>query len=360
VRKLRAQAVRLQKGKFNRPELDALRFFAFLCVFIHHIPVMNPQWDLLGFVGQFGVSIFFILSAYLLFTILLRERKEHGHIRWGAFAVRRILRIWPLYFAAVGIAFLIGLHWKSVALSPRGLHYLLALSGNILFMRFGWIALPSTIGVLWSVSVEEQFYLVLPLLARFAPKATNVIIVCTIVFGVAYAILLHLQLAGRGWPSAWANSFVQFQFFGAGMLIALHGQYRPPAHRPGVRIGLLVTGIVLWLFVMELPVSLGFLFLLVGSVAIFYSILGVDLHIPQGFIYLGRISYGLYVFHPFWMWAVFASNGTEIHYFSAHRWEGAAVVLTATILTAAISYELMEKPILGLKRRFEVVKTRQA
>jgi peptidoglycan/LPS O-acetylase OafA/YrhL len=105
---------------------------------------------------------------------------------------------------------------------------------------------------------------------------------------------------------------------------------------------------------------LGYLLLLLGTVAIFYAVLGVNLRIPDAIIYLGKISYGLYLFHDAWIWAVFARGTPSNHFFLAHRWFGAAVALLATTATAAISYHSFEKPILRYKRRFEAVKTRAA
>lgn len=112
-----AEARGLSKEKessYYRPELDALRFFAFLCVFSFHRmdyvptdPVRNHWLYLIGNVGPFGVPVFFLLSAFLITELLLREREKTGRIHIRAFYVRRMLRIWPLYFVAFfGLALL--------------------------------------------------------------------------------------------------------------------------------------------------------------------------------------------------------------------------------------------------------------
>ncbi len=112
-----AEARGLSKEKessYYRPELDALRFFAFLCVFSFHRmdyvptdPVRNHWLYLIGNVGPFGVPVFFLLSAFLITELLLREREKPGRIHIRAFYVRRMLRIWPLYFVAFfGLALL--------------------------------------------------------------------------------------------------------------------------------------------------------------------------------------------------------------------------------------------------------------
>src|SRR5438552_17688903 len=100
---------------FYRPELDVLRFGAFLLVFIHHgFPLTAAEyagWGVPGVVaallasgaraGALGVDLFFALSAYLITELLLREQRSHGTFSIRAFYVRRILRIWPLYFFAL-------------------------------------------------------------------------------------------------------------------------------------------------------------------------------------------------------------------------------------------------------------------
>jgi peptidoglycan/LPS O-acetylase OafA/YrhL len=87
--------------RFYRPELDALRFFAFLAVLLHHGPTPGHFLRLARAAGGYGLSMFFLLSAYLITELLLREREQSGRIAWGLFFARRALRIWPLYYAAL-------------------------------------------------------------------------------------------------------------------------------------------------------------------------------------------------------------------------------------------------------------------
>src|SRR5258705_826029 len=88
-------------ARFYVPQLDGLRFFAFLVVFIAHVGAQSaaPPW--LGAIlpaGGFGVDLFFVLSSFLITTLLQREQGTQGRIDVRAFWMRRILRIWPLYF----------------------------------------------------------------------------------------------------------------------------------------------------------------------------------------------------------------------------------------------------------------------
>src|SRR5258707_11587748 len=162
--------------RFYRPELDALRFFAFLWVFAFHRmdyapidPVTQPLAYSIYTAGAFGVPLFFLLSSFLIVELLLRERAQTGTIHIKAFYIRRMLRIWPLYLAAFfGLAAL-GHYMPDVG--PKTYHSWLAFllfAGNWYILRYGWIAGP--IDPLWSIAVEEQFYIAIPLLARFGGR----------------------------------------------------------------------------------------------------------------------------------------------------------------------------------------------
>jgi peptidoglycan/LPS O-acetylase OafA/YrhL len=100
------------KPSFYRPELDVLRFFAFLSVFVYHtlyVPLDHlvgrgvPMWFAqlqvgISRAGAYGVDLFFALSAYLITELLLREKEYRGTLDVKSFYIRRILRIWPLYY----------------------------------------------------------------------------------------------------------------------------------------------------------------------------------------------------------------------------------------------------------------------
>src|SRR3989442_76632 len=101
-------------ARFYMPSLDGLRFFAFLAVFVAHaapkrlraVPWLGPVGPLADAVvpaGLFGVDLFFVLSAYLITGLLMREAESRGRISVGAFYVRRALRIWPLYYVAIAL-----------------------------------------------------------------------------------------------------------------------------------------------------------------------------------------------------------------------------------------------------------------
>ena len=95
-----------ENSRFYLPELDGLRFFAFLAVFLSHVAQFSNGANeakpaiiqIFNLVGRFGVDLFFALSAYLLTVLMIREKDRFGRLDVRAFYIRRLLRIWPLYF----------------------------------------------------------------------------------------------------------------------------------------------------------------------------------------------------------------------------------------------------------------------
>jgi len=167
--------------------LDGLRFFAFVMVFLNHatnsIGYNSNNVYVKLFIykylsnGDLGVNFFFVLSGFLITYLLLSEKESIGKINTSNFYLRRMLRIWPLYYFVLmlGLVLIPALVQNSGVAFPMKVgvdklnHYLyLAFLGNFDFIYHG--ITNSTIGVLWSISVEEQFYLVWPLIIAIIPK----------------------------------------------------------------------------------------------------------------------------------------------------------------------------------------------
>ena len=160
-----------QRRRF--PALDGLRGVAVLLVVLAHASQKRLLAENFKFSGELGVVVFFVLSGFLITHLLLEERTRTGQISLSKFYVRRALRIWPLYFAVLGIyifvlpLFLDPDNFRSIyeADSLRDHYYLLAyplflqnylLSGSD--FHYGGLR------VFWSLAVEEHFYLLWPLL----------------------------------------------------------------------------------------------------------------------------------------------------------------------------------------------------
>lgn len=170
------------------PNLDGLRTLAFLFVFYLHgfslsleqLAISNDFLNRLVFkvaTGSSGVSIFFVLSGFLITYLLLKEVNERGTLNVGFFYVRRVLRIWPLYFVSVIFAFIIypyiktllGIHQEPAA---RPLYYFTFLSNfDAIYVHKFFPGQSNPVeAITWSVAIEEQFYIVWPLLFFFIPK----------------------------------------------------------------------------------------------------------------------------------------------------------------------------------------------
>jgi peptidoglycan/LPS O-acetylase OafA/YrhL len=365
------------KASFYRPELDVVRFFAFLSVFAYHTlyyPLDHlvgrgvPMWLTklqvgISRGGAYGVDLFFVLSAYLITELLIREKEERGSLDVKSFYIRRILRIWPLYYFFVPLAAFIPFLNPVHAFTLRYLLPFLLLSGNWSTIIFGpplSAALP-----LWSVSVEEQFYLLWPpIVARLSRRNIVYTALGMILLANATRVAV-LLLHGMGW-SVWANTLARLDPMAAGILLAvlLHGG--APKIGYGVRFALIVCGVISialtghfaapwgdglpWLgTLVSYPVVAG------ACTAIVFAAIGIGVRL-RPLEYLGKISYGLYVYHQMCIWItdkiLHVPNGV------LHMCLREVVAFGITVAVSAVSYTVLEKPFLRLKRKFAYVDSR--
>ena len=363
--------------RFYRPELDVLRFGAFLLVLVKH-SFPSPEGPglrlhvlrALKHAGFFGVPLFFLLSAYLITELLLKEQLTTGSIRVRAFYLRRVLRIWPLYLGMLIIACIYGRIHHAVAIPRAELAFYLLLIGNWYTVFHGYIhgfGLP-----LWSIGVEEQFYLLWPSLVRWGGQrgliAASAIMICSA--QVTLLILSHKGVTIA--PTIEANSLVEFQFFALGAVISVVLKGRVPGFTLLQRLGLSLFGLLCCFLADFLFYAAsgalnatvrhtvpGFALAAAGTVLIFFSTLGAK--IPKkasAVIYLGKISFGLYIFHL--ACVHFATHLARTYFHLQHDllpvvW---GIGLPLTILVSATSYRYFETPFLRLKERFTVVHSR--
>src|SRR5690349_2298559 len=248
--------------RFYYPELDAIRLLLFLGVWayhaipreeayyvVRHIPVALASL-IVGIVraGMCCLDVFFILSAFLITELLLREKKLHGKADLKMFYVRRLLRIWPLYFFTIALAGIVSIWDRSQRLTGDYAAAFLLFAGNWIIILRGSPG-ASMLNPLWSVSFEEQFYLLWPMVLRRISKAQ----VARIAIGllvVANLVRLTLLLNHAGARTLWINSFVRLDSIACGILLAvtLHGR---PLLRMGAdfRLALFSLGGCIWLTV---------------------------------------------------------------------------------------------------------------
>ncbi len=357
----------------SRPEsayrggLDALRFVAFFLVFLHHTiertpvfgrPFLTPIQTVIANGAGFGLQLFFTLSAFLICDLLLREREQCGKIRVVAFYKRRALRIWPLYVFALAI----GATWAWTTHTQ----YWIFLFSCLMFIGnwYCYVAsYPSNpVAPIWSISIEEQFYFLFPVVIARASKRT-LYAVCALMILVANCFLGFYGANGY-WTEVmpWTNTFVEFEMFAVGILLALLLNHRSPQISWTIRLCLFVITGMAWsiaVYVCRAKVEIGstsaagyicgYGLIAAGCAAMFLAFVGLK-SVPSWLSYLGRISYGLYVYHLLVV-----------------KWVGASrliwpiripLELAAVIVLASLSYQWIERPFLRMKKRFEVIHAR--
>ncbi len=362
---------------FYRPGLDILRVLAFLLVFVAHGLAWHidkpTQTGAIARAGEFGVCIFFFLSSYLITELLLREKRDTHTIVIRSFYVRRILRIWPLYFAMIAVGWFSGLFLPSHTIS-------LAWGVSLLLLFTNWYTVghgypPGFIFPLWSISLEEQFYLVWPWMVKYlSPR--GLLAIASLLLATAYLTLALLLGQKQSLdPAVWVNSLVQFQFFALGTMTAVGLRGRVPHIPTPLRWVLFFAGLLCLrgaqaaVFANDPSVTHDFAHIaprfvsaLAGCLCFFFSLLPLPAgRIEKPFIYLGKISYGLYVYHVLWL----SLSGHLLKSLAnfhlgllATQLCAMAIALPGTIVTGMLSYRYLETPFLRFKKRYTVVRSR--
>jgi peptidoglycan/LPS O-acetylase OafA/YrhL len=369
--------------RFYRPELDGLRFYAFLGVFVCHT---FPPWDafyarlhapvpwLWAAVirsGAAGVDLFFALSAFLITSLLVQERRDTGGISLRLFYIRRVLRIWPLYFLILALgmaAALPRLNQSRLWYYDQSLPWYYVV-GYMLFVG-NWIAAifgtPESIcSPLWTVSIEEQFYLFWPALMSVL-KRRGMIIAGIVIFFLSMVGQIGTVLCGANTGYIYFGSASRCDSLALGMLLALYTDRLPKLTR-GTRFLLVACGLTGWIissaWLADRPgpanmrTLLGRLIVSLASGAILYGCLNSTNRLVTGgwVVRLGKISYGLYMWHftgllillsllrPTYGWKLLAAK---------------ALAFVLTVFLASASYRWIESPFLRLKDRFAIIPSR--
>lgn len=335
------------------PQLDAMRALAISIVAFQHW--MHPIASALGIHGSYGVWLFFTLSGYLITGILLRYRDSvlSGAVTRAdalkVFFMRRFLRILPAYYMFLFIAFLMGR-----LTAENGPWHLLYLS-NIYFMQLGEF---ETMGHLWSLSVEEQFYLAWPALVLALAHGR---LVAAIAAGIAVALLFRTASVADGWGLAhYVFPLAALDTLGLGGLLAWLQVSDAPRLRQGLRLAQW-PALVLLPFIGFAPeavfqifapliVGLAGTFIIQKCVAGITGLPGRVFTLPT-ILYIGRISYGLYLYHALAAWIVPEGilSGTLDGYYE-QMLAVAALRALACVAIASLSWQLMEQPLNRLKR----------
>ncbi len=352
---------------FYSPQLDGLRFVAALLVFMHHAPSL-PGLTHFKHNGWIGVDLFLCISAFLLTRLLSLEFQKTGTLQIRHFFIRRALRIWPLYFFYATIVCVLAVCWReqdTTSVSGWWLTHL-TFTNNVMTALKGYSSIPYS-AHLWTISLEEQAYLVMPflLLAYFLSRAPRNHLAY---FGViAILTLLVARLAfflnSAPHPFVWVLPLRADAFIIGAVAAILTDDTTVGRPRSTMTFGLLVmcsANLFPGIGTHSLYQVFGYTIISIGCVLVVLAsqaqVLRSSLLASRPMRYLGKISYGIYIYHLLSIdiaarvfWRLSGVSGDLARFLFR---------LAVTLLLSSVSYAVLEKPFLRLKARFATVASR--
>lgn len=365
-----------KKGLSNGPEpggfhlgyrksLDGLRGAAILAVIFYHYEILG------GYTGFIGVDLFFALSGFLITCLLIEEWDASKTISLKRFYFRRALRLLPalvlLLAAFVIFSFLTGSGNTALRNVNEALLALFYMTNWARAFRFGHTYV---LGHTWSLSIEEQFYLLWPMLLIFllrrVPRRDS--LMCYVVLGAVLSWLERFILSAGtvATPARLDNGLdtrADSLLLGCAAGVCISSGFFPKTLRDAIflKCAALVSVLILVLlcefsqpfsdygyYLFWFLISLCSATIVMELVASPRGILQWIMELPP-LVFIGRISYGLYLWHNV-IWLLLATLPWP-------WWKHFAVSVAATAGIALASYYLIEKPCLRLKKRFSPVKT---
>ena len=398
--------------------LDALRCLAFLAVFYAHtgtiflganISNAFPLnfWKKFTVYGSYGVNFFFVLSGFLITYLLLREKNAHGSISIKNFYLKRILRIWPVYFITLLFSFFVlpflissqsanALGMTNPVMSWQTFWYFFFFIGN--FYQGLGIGMGSlSIGILWSVCVEEQFYLVWPWVVKWLSErklilVTTLLITLSLLYKLIWAddrvanyylpwsvgmdlafgaMLGILYFRGKMRQIIWGTVSI----FG-GFLILMFGvvgltYLKTKGLSVTLSHSIIKSNLIDILRLVKTPlIDCAFVLLLLFFLNRTSKILSSGKHpvvsflhltknkIKSGLFYLGKISYGLYAYHTICLIltvsALYTAGLLKLEISRTMFFISVSTALLLTVCMAHLSSVFIEKRFSALRKKFKV------
>lgn len=360
-----------------RPELDGIRAIAILAVLLRHAPIAGwKRGALWG--GWIGVDVFFVLSGFLITTLLLQEYRLASSVSLPRFYARRALRLAPALI--VMLVLWCGYSWMGFTEMEARLTCRQALV--TLFYMTNWVSAfclfpMDQLAPMWSLAVEEQFYIVWPItlivLLRLGARARTLIVVLGI--GVILSASLRIWLFSDAPCSlerlycgsdTRADTLLMGCLLGVLAVSGVLGRLKP--YRKSLGAATLLSTVVLVFVGGLIPESRWFLFFgvftlvaLATAVVLAWLLCHPESRVAKvlsssPMVWIGRRSYGIYLWHSPVAVAVstpltFMIVGEEPHWAIT-----LGLYLLCTFIVAAISFRYVEQPVLDLKRGFETVR----
>ena len=358
--------------------LNELRAFAAISVIFHHIELFKNKngisslfdTDIFSYfiekIGKNGVYLFFVLSGFLITYLLIKEKNKLGTILFKNFFLRRIFRIWPLYYFIVLISFIVipflAHTFDIFQLTPSYFNRIAepanySVKSFLLYLFFlPNVALSLGISVVgasqsWSVGVEEQFYVLWPILVYLFRR--NIIWV----FGFIILLLASFHFFQIKIISP-IFKILPFEFMAIGAI----GGYLFYYYNEKIEL----FSKSKYLYLLLLLLILSFLFIpffsqyfqnmVLSCLFLFLILMTINNENPmvfrnKYFSFLGQISYGIYMYHPFVMFLLFPIATKYIYpsSFLAYNIFVYLLVISVTILISHISYKYLESTFIKIK-----------
>jgi len=372
----KTETTKMNKQKIYFPNLSGLRFIASFLVVIHHIELMKANsktdnyWGVnpfIGIIGKLGVVLFFVLSGFLITYLLLAEEQSFNKISIKNFYIRRILRIWPLYYLIVILAFLVLTNIELFTLPGQGkdVIYSNLISKLILYaiflpnLTFSLYGQDPYIFQTWSIGTEEQFYLMWPILFKYLKNSRMFLMFFIIVFYIFFARVLASDYFNIiPYKDVIRAFWSKFNID----CMAIGGIYAILLFQKSNFLKLLQNKILFYLTLILV------IFLMIEGVYIpyihyeFYSVLfgiiilnfaandKIKISLENRFLnYLGNISYGLYMYHLIGI-ALALAITRSINFTT--NWLLYPLSFILTIIIAGLSYRYFETFFLKFKYKF--------
>lgn len=361
--------------KFKFENLDSIRTIAFFCTFLAHafdstdLEIINHPVYIFANqfreVFSFGVPVFFVLSGFLITFLMLKEQETPQSFSLKHFYIRRILRIWSVYYVVIIFGFFIFPFIREILMNeptPENaslIKYILFL-GN--FDQISNNALPFGVGLgpTWSVAVEEQFYLIFPIFLLLFPKRKFIIpifgimllsLICSPLFGLSDKHTLfcftYLTVGGLfGYLSFYFKEHIQ-------KIVSIHPIWF--IFSVFLVVFLIQYGLIQPVYML----SIWLIAILVGYCIVYQCFSGrLALKKIPALEVLGKYTYGLYLYHSICIFIVYSLVYKVLKYdenISNVIFVVPFFSLILSLIVSYLSYEYYEKRFLRLKEKFSKV-----
>ncbi len=323
----------------------------------------NPMTTLLSI---YGVSIFFALSGFLI-TFLLLEEKRLEEVNIKNFYIRRILRIWPLYYLYLVLAIITAVIYD-IPFNKESVLFYIFLAANVPYVFGGGFNL---IGHYWSLGVEEQFYSFWPWIIKKSKSVLKITVLVFLGLILFKTILRITDICLHDGAMSLTYQFVYVSRFQCMIIGAIGAILYFNKNKLFIRIcNNYITQSIVWFAIFMTAInkfhiisyldneiiSLITVFLIMGQILKSKRIVNLDLPFID---FIGKISYGIYILHPLVIFylskIIFFSEKNFFNYVIIY-----IVVFLSTVLLSHISYEYFEKRFLSMKKRYSTIPSSDA